>query len=356
MNTERTRHGGTRLAPRLARAACVAGLLALLLVPGSPGDPAGTALAQERPQRWRFAIYDPTLESILGRIWTGFAKSVAERTGGRLTIEVYPAGALGYSGFTHHQVVGDGLIEMGEAINAGALDIKPFAVFAHMMLFEDEVQAGKAWDASKDLLEQAAARINAKPVAAMPRPPDFLNTTKRPFDKLETFRGARLRSWNAIMSDWLKRVGAEPVAIPYAERYTALSQGIVEGNYASPVTQLDTKDYEVTRYTNLWPGPVAIFITFVNVSKLNALPADVQKILLEEVAKAEAAGRKQLYGSLEPSLKQLADKGVTIVRPSPAELAKGRQFADQVMADWRKSAGDLGNQVLDRVLKTLARK
>ena len=71
MNTERTRHGGTRLAPRLAWAACVAGLLALLLVPGSPGDPAGTALAQDRPQRWRFAIYDPTLESILGRIWTG---------------------------------------------------------------------------------------------------------------------------------------------------------------------------------------------------------------------------------------------------------------------------------------------
>jgi TRAP-type C4-dicarboxylate transport system substrate-binding protein len=355
MHTERRRHG-TRSAHRLTWRACAVGLLALLLVPGSLADPTGTAQAQDRRERWRFAIYDPTLESILGRVWTGFAKSVGERTGGRLTIEVYPAGALGYSGFTHHQVVGDGLIEMGETIAAGTLEIKPFSVFAQMMLFENEVQAGQAWDASKDLLEKAAERIKAKPVAAMPRPPDFLNTTKRPFDKIETFKGARLRSWNAIMSDWLKRVGAEPVAIPYAERYTALSQGIVEGNFASPVSQLDTKDYEITRYTNLWPGPVPIFITFVNISKLGALPPDVQKILLEEVAKAEAAGRKQLYGSLEPSLKQLADKGVTIVRPSPAELAKGRQYADQVMEDWRKGAGDLGNQVLDRVLKTLARK
>jgi TRAP-type C4-dicarboxylate transport system substrate-binding protein len=59
---------------------------------------------------------------------------------------------------------------------------------------------------------------------------------------------------------------------------------------------------------------------------------------------------------MEPSLKQLTDKGVTIVRPSPAELAKGRQVADQVMTDWRKGAGDLGNEVLDRVLKTLGRK
>ena len=89
--------------------------------------------------------------------------------------------------------------------------------------------------------------------------------------------------------------------------------------------------------------------------RFNALPPDVQAVLSEEVAKAEAAGRKQLYGSMEPSLKSLAAKGVTIVRPSPAELAKGRQIAEQVMAEWRKNAGELGNQVLDRVLKTVRR-
>jgi TRAP-type C4-dicarboxylate transport system substrate-binding protein len=329
-------------------------VVAALLLAGSGS--ASVATASEKPERWRFAIYDPTLESILGQIWVNFGKTVTERTGGRLTIEVYPAGALGYSGFTHHQVVGDGLLEMGETIVAGALEIRPFSVFAHMMLFEDEIQAGRAWDASKDLLEKAAARINVRPVAAMPRPPDFLNTTRRPFERLDTFKGARIRSWNAIMSDWLRRVGAEPVAIPYAERYTALSQGIVEGNYASPISQLDTKDYEVTRYTNLWPGPVPIFITFVNVKRFDSLSPEVQKILTEELAKAEAAGRKHLYGSMEPSLQELTKRGVTIVRPTAAELARGRQIADQVMAEWRKEAGDLANEVLDRVLETLGQK
>lgn len=339
---------------RASRLAAIAGLVLVagFVLGGAVGAPAA---ASDAPQRWRFAIYDPTLESILGRVWTGFAKAVAERTGGRLVIEVYPSGALGYSGFTHHQVVGEGLLEMGEGVTAGALNIGPFAVFAHMMLFADEVQAGAAWDASRDLLEQAAARINAKPVAAFPRPPDLLHTTRRPFATLDAFRGARIRSWNPIMSDWLRRVGAEPVAIPYAERYTALSQGVVEGNFASPITQLDTKDYEVARYTNLWPGPVPIFITFVNLKRFNALPRDVQAIFSEEVAKAEAAGRKQLYGSMDPSLQGLAAKGVTIVRPSPDELAKGRQIAEQVMTEWRKNAGELGNQVLDRVLKTVRR-
>jgi TRAP-type C4-dicarboxylate transport system substrate-binding protein len=348
MSTQRR----TRFPSRLVPLVCLV-LVAALLVGGASGPPAE---ASDRPQRWRFAIYDPTLESILGQVWVKFAKSVGERTRGRLVIDVHPSGALGYSGFTHHQVVGEGLIEMGEGVTAGALNIGPFAVFAHMMLFENEVQAGEAWDASKDLLAKAAASINAKPVAAFPRPPDLLNTTRRPFPTLETFKGARLRSWNPIMSDWLRRVGAEPVAIPYAERYTALSQGVVEGNFASPITQLDTKDYEVTRYTNLWPGPVPIFITFVNLKRFDALAPDIQTILLEEVAKAEAAGRKQLYGSMEPSLQALAAKGVTIVRPSAAEVAKGRHVAEQVMQDWRKNAGDLGSQVLDRVLKTVGRK
>ena len=163
---ERQRDARWRSGSRLAAIAGLV-LVAMLALGGAMGVPAASAA----PERWRFAIYDPTLESILGRVWTGFAKAVAERTGGRLVIEVYPSGALGYSGFTHHQVVGEGLLEMGEGVTAGALNIGPFAVFAHMMLFEDEVQAGAAWDASRDLLEQAAARINAKPVAAFPRPP-----------------------------------------------------------------------------------------------------------------------------------------------------------------------------------------
>jgi TRAP-type C4-dicarboxylate transport system substrate-binding protein len=282
------------------------------------------------------------------------AKAISERSGDRLHIDVSPSGVLGYSGFTHHRVTGEGLLEMGETVSAAAIEVPAFGAFSHVWLFKNAEDAMKGWNAVKPELDQAAGKFNTKVLAAMFRPLDVLHTTKRPFPTLESFKGAKIRSWHPLLSDWLKEAGAVPMVIPYAERYTSLATGVVEGNFASPVSQLDNKDYEACKYTHSWVGSVPIYVTFVNLAAYNALPPDLQKILTEEAAKMERDVTKQhLVPGAEGALKKLRSLGVNIVEVSPEEMAKGMQAGKAVQKRWTEKVGQEGGIVLEKVRKAI---
>ncbi len=281
------------------------------------------------------------------------ANAIFERSGGRLLIDVYPVTALGYSGFTHHRVAGEGLIEMGEAISAAAREVGVFGVFSHVLLFENAEDSIIGWDIAKPLLDKGAASFNTKLLAAVMRPLDVIHSTKKPFPTLDSMKGIKIRAWNDLIASWLTEIGAVPVVIPYAERYTALATGVVDANFASPVSQIDTKDYEVAPWTNLWPVTVPIYTTFVNLDAFNALPKDLQDILLEEGAKMEADVRAELLGTAQPSLDKLEGFGVTIVEVAPAELEKGRLAGELVQARWLETAGPEANELIIKVKEAL---
>ena len=144
------------------------------------------------------------------------------------------------------------------------------------------------------------------------------------------------------------------MVIPYAERYTSLATGVVEGNFASPVSQVDTKDYEVCKYTNLWPISVPIYSTFVNRDAFNALPSKLQNILTEETEKMEAEVRQELLvPGAEAKLEELAKFGVTIVDVAPAELEVARQAGEIVWKEWQQEAGSEATAVMQKIIQTL---
>ncbi|MBI4284543.1 MAG: TRAP transporter substrate-binding protein DctP [Chloroflexi bacterium] len=303
--------------------------------------------------RWRFAAYDPNLTSIQSRNHVEMVRAIFERSGGRLLIDVYPSGTLGYSGFTHHRVAGQGLLEIGETMSSAPTEAPVFGVFSQLMLFKDVPAAIKAWNAVKADLDKAAATFGSKILATTIRPLDVFHSTKKAFPTLDSFKGAKIRAWNDIISAWLTEVGAVPAVIPYAERYTALATGVVEGNFAGPVSQVDTKDYEIVKYTNMWPVDVPIYVTFVNLAAFNKLPADLQKILLEEAAKEEAKTIKELLDANVTAIDTLKSKGVTIVDVSPDEIAKAKAASEVVYKKWLATAGPDANAVMAKVLEAI---
>jgi TRAP-type C4-dicarboxylate transport system substrate-binding protein len=332
-------------------------ILLIVILVGFALAPSAKPAAAPEPAKtfhWRFAIYDPSLSTVAGLGHVKMAKAIFERSGGRLQIDVSPAGVLGYSGFVHHRVTGQGLLEMGETVSAAVIEVPAFGAFSHVWLFKNAEDALKGWNAVKPELDKAAATFNTKVLAAVFRPPDMLHTTKRPFPTLESFKGAKIRSWHPLLSDWLKEVGAVPMVIPYAERYTSLATGVVEGNFASPVSQIDTKDYEVCKYTHTWLGSVPIYVTFVNLGAYSALPPDLQKILTEEAAKMESEVTKKFLvpGAVE-AINRLRGFGVTIVEVSPEEIAKGMLAGKAVQERWMAKVGSEGRAVMEKVRKAI---
>jgi TRAP-type C4-dicarboxylate transport system substrate-binding protein len=314
----------------------------------------GPATTLAKDYKWRLNITNPSLDTTVGRAMQAFAKNIKDRTNGQLLIQVFPGGALAYNPFTVHRAVKEGALEMAETCMAYVSEEPVYKVYSQICLFSDAYEANKATDVAWTELQEAAKKHNQRILMTYSYPNDNLATVSKPMPKLESWKGEKIRAWNPFVAAWLKAIGAVPQVIPFNEKYTALAQHVIEGNFAAPRGMLDTGDYEVTKYYNLWGVTSPIYFVLVNLKQYEALPADVQKILLEEADKIRASVRKELAESVEGDLKILKEKHKMIIVDVPKEeFEKARAIAKSLWEDWAKDAGPEAKTVLAKVREAL---
>jgi C4-dicarboxylate-binding protein DctP len=314
----------------------------------------GPASALAETYKWRLNITNASLDTTVGRALQAFAENVKKGTNGQLAIQVFPSGALGYNPFNVHRAVKEGALEMAETAMAYISEVPVYKVYSQICLFTDANEANKATDVAWAELQKAASGQNQTMLMTYSYPNDNLATVSKPMPKLENWKGEKIRAWNPFVAAWLKAVGAVPQVIPFNEKYSALAQKVIEGNFAAPRGMLDTGDFEVTKYYNLWGVTSPIYIVLVNKKKYEELPADFQKVVMEEAAKTMASLRKELAESVEGDLKILKEKHKMIVIDVPKEeFEKARAAAKSLWEEWVKDAGPDAKVVLEKVRKAL---
>ena len=111
--------------------------------------------------------------------------------------------------------------------------------------------------------------------------------SKEPIVDLEDFHGLKVRSFGGALSDMIDGMGSEAQWVAFAEVYTALERGILDGGVTGANAAYGQRWYEVADYM---AGPLPLFTvenaTF-NPDVWNGLPPDFQAILMEEGAKYE---------------------------------------------------------------------
>ena len=147
---------------------------------------------------------------------------------------------------------------------------------------------------------------------------------KERIDTLDDFKGKRTRSHSAALSDWINGMGAAAQFVAFPEVYTALERGILDcgGTGADPAYA--QRWYEVTQYMN---GPLPSFTAtnnIVNAQVWGKLPEDLQKIFLEEGARAELEQLRLTAIQNEVGTKKNLRAGLELV-----------QFSDEINAQIR---------------------
>lgn len=314
---------------------------------------AGTANAAET-FKWRFGIYFPSVESLEGQRAQEFVKAVAERSDNRLQIEIFPGGMLGFSSFTHHRVVGDGLLEMGTTMSAAMVDAPEWETLSHALLFTSREQAETAWKTALPDLEAAARRdFNSRVLGAFMAEFDHM-LSRTPLPTVESWKGHKFRAWQKQLACWMEQMGATPMVIPYHEAYTAMATGVVEGNSGGLQAALDVKLYEVTDYLSTgWTPNVPFYVTLVNEDAWNSLPADLQQILAEEAARYTAGTTVAYWDAWPRNMEQLVEKGMEKVAVSSEELAKGRDAARVCWDRWRAETTPEASALMDKILAAI---
>ncbi len=331
----------------------VTSVLLFVMIISLIGASSSSAASSTETVKWRFAAYDASLTTAANVIHQKMAKAISDRTNGKFVIEVHPSGALGYSGADHQKVTSKGLIDMGETMAGTVSGASGFLVFGYQGRFKTVADVQKAWAAVENDLQEAAKDFNCRVATSVCRGLAALHSTKRPFATLDSLKGIKVRAYNNMSSDTFAALGMVPQIIPYAERFTSLSTGIVEANPAAISTQVDNKDYEVCKYTNMWVLDPVQYISFINLNSFNALPKNYQDILLDELKKDENESVRAYRDIEADGLKTLQSKGVTIVTVASPELSKEMGILKTLHNKWNTTGGAQAQNIYKKITSTL---
>lgn len=177
-------------------------------------------------------------------------------------------------------------------------------------------------------------------------------TTNKPIRTPEDLKGQKIRTTPAeIQQELVKQLGANPTPISWAELYTALATGVVEGSKNGIQDIIGAKLQEHLKYIILDGHSYMATLWWFSEPVWQTLPADIQIIIQDGFKKQQAAANNLVATEEENSYQIFEQAGGAIYRPSVAEKQAFKD-ASSNMRGWFIS--QFGNEWLDLLESSVA--
>lgn len=277
---------------------------------------------------------------------------ILEESGGRVSIQIFPSNQLGSDTDMLSQVRSGG-VEFFTLSPLILSTLVPNASINGMgFAFPDYDTVWKAMDG--ELGAYVRGEIEKANLHVMEKIWDngFRQTTSSvgPIETPADLEGFKIRVpvsplWTSMFSAF----GAAPASINFAEVYTALQTGVVDGQ-ENPLAIISTaKLHEVQKYcsmtNHMWDG----FWFLANRAAWDRLPEDLQEIVERNLNEAGVKEREDVE-KLNATLKdELTAKGMVFNQPDPAPFRQ--KLADAgFYAEWKAKYGDEAWAILEKAI------
>lgn len=175
----------------------------------------------------------------------------------------------------------------------------------------------------------------------------------RPIKTPADFSGIKLRvQQNTLHMNFFKKLGANPMPLPFTEIYSALAAGVVDGQ-ENPFALIATnKFFEQQKYISKTDHVYSAVPVFYSKAKWDALPADVRTLVKKTVVDLRTWERNRGAQMQEAYLKEIKTKS-EVLELTAAEK-KALQKAGAEVYDWaKKKYGTDYRETLDAIISTV---
>ncbi len=271
------------------------------------------------------------------------AERVAEKSGGKLRLEIYPGGQLG-SERESLELLQFGTIGMTKVSAAVMESFAPaYRIFGVPYLFRDHQHMVRVLDGTLGREVLQAGR-NARLLGL-----GYYDSgsrhfyTKDPVSSPADLEGKKIRVMNSQSSiAMIQQMGAAPTPLPLGDLYTALQQGVVDGAENNLPSFERLRHYEVCKNLVL-DGHTAIpDVLVMSLPVWEGLNSEEQTWLREAAQESVEKQRTLWQAAEEHSLERLKANGVTVQVPEPSVFGEfGLRFRetlnnDAELAGWIK--------------------
>ena len=269
-----------------------------------------------------------------------FAKKVNDMSGGRLKIEMLPAGAV-VKAFDLIDAVNKGTLDGGHGVAAywygknSAYSLfgtgPSFGMDSNMLLSWFEYGGGKQF---YEELHQNVMKFDIVGFIYGPMPTQPLGWFKKQVTSSADFKGLKYRTVG-LSVDVFKEMGAAVVSLPGGEIVPALDRGLVDAaefNNASSDRQLGFPDVSKICMLQSYHQPLECFEITFNKKRYDALPADIKAIIANAAQASSADMSWKAIDRYSKDYEGMKAQGVKFYR-TPKEILDAQLTAwDKVVA------------------------
>lgn len=254
------------------------------------------------------------------------ARKMAEKTNGRVQVQVFPAAQLG-SEVVMIEGMRMGSIDIVNAHVANLATVVPeMALFSVSYLFKDQMHLERLIDDPK--FQQRIAQIvegknlGIKVIGYYTAGVRNLYNRKAPVRTPDDLKGMKIRVMaNPVEAKIWKTFGAIPTPMATGEVYSALQSGTIDGGENSPSVIEGFKYYEGAPYLVMTEHQRSIALLMMNEKRLKSLPPDIQKILLDTAKEASDYERKRDAELNVEAIERMKARGAKINEPDRTKFA-----------------------------------
>jgi TRAP-type C4-dicarboxylate transport system substrate-binding protein len=212
-----------------------------------------------------------------------WAQKVEKESNGRIKVQVFPSMQLGGKAEQLLTQVRDGVVDIAWALPGFTPGVMPKLEIFELPFLHRSTHATVM--ALQDYIPKYMQKdFEPYHILLVHCHAGALFMTKEPINKVEDFKGMKLRSYSRTNAWILEALGAAPLQVALPELAPMLSKGTVTGSIlpyeiAPSVKMQDLTDY----FTTLAPPQprlsTAIFTFLMNKKKYESLPPDLKKVI-----------------------------------------------------------------------------
>jgi tripartite ATP-independent transporter DctP family solute receptor len=223
-----------------------------------------------------------------------FAELIKKKSGGKIEIKTYHSSQLGDQKTLIEGLI-YGTIDMALVGTAALGQFQPqISLFDLPFLFEDLEHAYAALDSVGMDIGKALEPKGLKLLGYMENGVRHMTNNIREIKTSDDMKGLKIRvQTNKIFVSMMKAMGASPTPMSLGELYTALQQGVVDGQ-ENPAAHIYTQRfYEVQKYASLTSHAYAPEPVLISMIKWNSFNEPVRS-LFQEAAKESIKWQRDL--------------------------------------------------------------
>ena len=313
-------------------------ILALLLFAAAcaPGDDSDPGQDETGYQKIELVMaVNGTDNQIDARVADYFAQLEAERSGGRVTVAVFP----------NDQLAGGNASRGIEMIASGSVDLAAYATCTLAVIdsqlpvatipwsFTDYTHAREVIDATGGAYyAQRLAEKNMTYLGSFHNGFRQITNSKHEVRTPEDMKDLKIRvPGSVVYMGFFRVLGADPTSMNWSEVFTAIQQGTIDGQENGVSITSSSKMEEVQTYLTKWDYSYENDLFVANTRVWETLEEKTRTLLQECATEACEWGRDTLEAEELELLREFEAKGMTLTYLSQEELNAFKA----VISDWR---------------------